>query len=138
MSGSAMGAIQTALYGRLTGDATLTGMLPGGVKDHVPDNTPYEYVVIGEQIETPFPTFTKQGHENVVTLRIWSDDLGFKQAQAVLDRVNTLLHDQALTVAGHGTVRVAFEDAQSVVDQADDATTLRQIIAHYRITTQDN
>lgn len=138
MSGSAMWSVQTAIYGRLTGDSTLMALLPGGVNDHLPTPTAFPYIVLGEMIETPFRTFGKNGHETVPTLRIWGDALGYKKIKDIYDRVTTLLEGTPLTVAGHGTVLVNFEDAQAVPDFADDNTELRQIVAHYRIITQDS
>ena len=132
-----MGPVHAAIYGRLTGDATLMTLLPGAVRDHVPANNPFEYIAIGEMIETPFRTLGRNGHDDMVTLRIWSDKQGYKTAQSILDRATTLLEGTPLTVTGHPTVMVWFEDAQSVPDLADDETELRQIIAHYRVVSQD-
>ena len=132
-----MGPVQTAIYGRLTGDATLMALLPGGVKDHVPAGTPFPYVQIGEMVEGPFRAFARNGHDTVPTIRIWGAALGYKGLQAIYDRITTLLEGTPLTVAGHSAVMVWFEDAQSVPDFADDDTELRQIIAHYRVVTQD-
>jgi hypothetical protein len=141
MSGSAMSPVQAAIYARLTGDATLMNTLllnGGGVKDHVPAGTPFPYINIGEMVETPFRTFGRNGHETVPTLHIWGSVLGYKPLQAILDRVNTLLEGTPLTVSGHQTVYVNFEDAQALPDFADDESELRHIVAHYRIVTQDN
>lgn len=138
MSGSLMGPLQAAMYARLTGDATLMALLPGGVKDHVPANTPFPYIAIGEAVETPHRTMGKNGHEDVPTLRIWGSQLGYKNLQAILDRATTVLEGTPLTISGHSSVLLWYEDAQSVPDFADDDTELRQIIAHYRVVALDS
>lgn len=138
MSGSAMDALHTAIYNRLTGDATLMAMIPSGVKDHVPANTPFPYIVLGEMVETPHRAFAKNGHEVVPTVRIWGSIKSYKPLQAIYDRVTTLLEGATLTLAGHSTVLLWFEDAQSVPDFADDDTELRQIIAHFRVVALDS
>jgi hypothetical protein len=136
-----MSPVQAAIYTRLTTDATLMNTLlagGSGVKDHVPAGSPFPYIQIGEMVETPFRTFTKQGHNTVPTLHIWGSALGFKKLQDILDRVNTLLDNYAITVSGHSTVSLLFEDAQALPDFADDESELRHIVAHYRLITQDS
>lgn len=131
---SSLWPIQQAIYSTLTGDAILVGMITG-VFDHVPENQPFPYVTMGEGTEVPFRTFGRNGSETTLTMHIWSQYEGFKEALDILSRMNDLLDDQPLAVAGYSTVLLLFEHADTMLD-SDGIT--RHVPVRYRMVVQSN
>lgn len=101
---TATSAIQTAIYTRLTGDATLMGLVTG-VFDAVPQEQTLPYVTIGQFEGEDWSTFAKLGEAYAVNLHVWNDSAkGQKTVQAIQSRVDTLLNRAALTVTGYVAV----------------------------------
>lgn len=134
MSAIGLGALQAALFARLTGDATLMGLVTG-VYDGVPEGTAPPYVTLGEGTEVEWNTFDRRGHEATVTLHVYSEAAGFKEALEITERVTELATSTPLVVAGHGTVLVQLDDVQTIIG-ADGRT--RHIPITLRVLTQDS
>jgi hypothetical protein len=124
--------IQKAVYSKLTGDITLMGMIKG-VFDDVPDNQPFPYITIGEATENPFNTFERKGRDTTFTLHIWSQYNGYKEALEILDRMNTLLDNETLPIAGFSLVYCQFENA-ATIEESDGVT--RHVPVRYRVVIQ--
>jgi hypothetical protein len=94
--GSSLWYIQKAVWKILTSDAMLMSQIVG-VFDFVPDNTNFPYVQIGEFTTGPFETFDEYGQEVTMTIHVWSQRLGPKayqgmmQAENIMDSVQRLL-----------------------------------------------
>lgn len=131
---TALGSVHAAVYTKLNTDATLKAMVTG-IFDYVPEGTDYPYVVIGEATETPENSHDRFGRSQVITLHIWSNDRGFKKAQAIASRIHALLDHQALTVSGQNTISVRYEFSQTLIDPNPN---LRHIPIRFRITTEQN
>lgn len=80
---TALWPLQKAIFQRLSSDVTLSGVVTG-VFDHVPENQPYPYVVIGEPNELPFDTKTSFGEEISLVIHVWSNYPGKKEAYNIL------------------------------------------------------
>lgn len=80
---TALWPLQQAVFQRLSSDPVLSGMVTG-VFDHVPENQPFPYVVIGEPSELPFDTKSTFGEEISLVLHVWSDYAGKKEAYNIL------------------------------------------------------
>lgn len=104
----AASAIQTALYSRLTGDATLMGLITG-VFDAVPDAQAFPYLTLGEFEGSEWSTFGTLGQTYLFTLHTWSQSKGTKAAQAIQSRVDTLLHRVTLSLSGAACVTCVRE-----------------------------
>ena len=100
MSGDAALALQQALYGRLSGDATLAGLV-SGVFDHVPDETAFPYVTVGEDAATDWSTKTFDGQRHALTVHVWSRARGRTEAKTIMARLYALLHGATFAMAGH-------------------------------------
>lgn len=125
--------IQAAIYARLTGDATLTGLVTG-VFDDVPEKQAHPYVVLGEAIETPRNWHGGFGREVVETLHVWSRSRGFSQGLAIAQRITTLLDHQPMTLAGgHLVVSVRHELTQTLRDPDPE---IRHLPVRFRLTTE--
>ena len=131
-SGSALAAIQKAVYERLSADSSLMGKVTG-IFDFVPDNQEFPYVTIGEATTVPFATFSRFGEEATITLHIWSRYQGFKEIADIMDDLNRLLGHQDLQVIGYDTI-TCFYDFSETLREPDGIT--RHGVVRYRILTQ--
>ena len=116
---SAGWSLQTAIHARLTGDATLGGLLAGPrVFDDVPRGAAFPYVTFGLTSEKDWSTGSENGSEHVVTLHVWSRAAGRHEARTIVAAIKAALHDQSLALAGHRLInlRQEFADAQRDAD----------------------
>lgn len=95
--------IQSAIFTKLSGDSTLMALVTG-VYDSLPANTPYPYAVIGEDTEVAWNALTKIGREVTVTIHIFSQEAGMKQAKTIASRITSLIERQTLSASGITTV----------------------------------
>ncbi|MYS74169.1 DUF3168 domain-containing protein [Streptomyces sp. SID5926] len=128
--------VQTAVYGRLKGDATLAGMI-SGIYDYVPEDVAYPFVVIGEALETPDNRHGGFGRETVVTLHVWSRYQGYSQALRIGARVTALLDHQPLTIEGLDHIATRFEFSQTLTDPEPPGD-IRHLVLRYRIVTEQH
>jgi len=140
---SALRLIQTALYGKLHGDATLGALLAPsrrdggfGVFNDVPDEQPYPYVQIGSGRELPWHTMGTAtdgiGWNDSVTVHIWSRYQGDVEALAILTRVVGLLNFASIPVTGFATQFISLEEARVLVEQVEKVET-RHVSAVFRM-----
>ena len=114
MSDLVLSALQTALYSTLNGDATLSGMIQG-VYDHVPQEVSYPYVRIGDATSRMQPSMATQKAVTEMQLFVLSREGGRAEALAIMERITTLLHQQALSISGHSVVQLQQEEASVVL-----------------------
>lgn len=126
--------VQEAIYQRLTGDATLMGLITA-VRDYVPEDAVYPYVVIGEALETPANAHDRFARHTVPTLHVWDQGRGFKRVLQVGARLNELLDHQPLTVDGLAHVVTRFEFSQTLTDPEPPGT-IRHLVMRYRVITE--
>lgn len=100
MSGSPGWGMQQAIYGRLSGDATLVTTLGAAIYDHAPDGADYPYIVIGEVTEATNETMGRTGVDSTVTIHAWSRYQGGKQVKQIHNRIAELLDRWLPTIAG--------------------------------------
>jgi hypothetical protein len=87
--GSSLWYIQKAVWKILTDDAMLMSQIVG-VFDFVPDNTNFPYVQIGEFTTSPFETFADYGQEVSMTIHVWSQRIGTKAYQGMMQIENIM------------------------------------------------
>tara|TARA_R110002050_G_scaffold251760_1_gene390050 strand:+ start:30 stop:437 length:408 start_codon:yes stop_codon:yes gene_type:complete len=93
--------LQTILYSTLNGDSTLDGIVGNNkIFDHVPQDTSYPYVVLGNITTNNRGTKTVDGNEYFVDIDVWSQYRGKKQISDIMERVYELLHDTSYSVSG--------------------------------------
>lgn len=134
VSTSPVHAVQTAIYQRLKGDATLAGMVTG-VYDYVPEGTSYPYVRIGDHLSIPDNTHDTYGREITATIHVWTRARGNAQGQAIAARIWELLDHRAgdVEVAGHRVVSIRQEFDQVLPDPDPE---VRHHILRFRIQTE--
>lgn len=124
---------QSAIYTVLTGDSMLSTMITGVYDGVAPEGTAFPYVLIGEAIETPDNAHGQFGRQTVQTLHVWSEYAGFAEVNSIVYRVQELLDEQPLAIAGLRHVATRFEFAQTLVDP--DRPELRHAPVRFRIIT---
>lgn len=102
--------VRRALYGAMSGDGTLNGMLgtaaPGYTRaiyhDQAPEGAPYPFVVFSKSSGVPTEAFhDPSAFENDVWLiKAVDQSTSADQAESIADRLKTLLSDQTLTISG--------------------------------------
>ena len=119
-SGSALWAVQAAVYGVLSTDATLNEALGGSVTsprvfDAVTENQAYPYLVFGRISEFEDDTFSKTGRRVALQLYIYSQYRGNYELTVAMERTAALLDRGTLTLSGWdhcGTILTRAEAAQ--------------------------
>jgi hypothetical protein len=140
-SESPLTALQRAIYARLTGDATLAGLLGAATRivDQVTEGTSYPYVRIGESLSVPDNTHTSIGREVTETLHVWTRTRGNAAGQAIADRIIVLLDHQVtaldalLLPLGHRLVSVRHEFDQALTDPDPE---IRHHVLRFRLQTE--
>jgi len=102
--------VQTALYAKLTGDATLMALITG-VYDDVPTGTALPYVVFGEWTDESDDTMGANHRELTFVLEVHSEYLGFKESLNIADEVKRVLHKCSLTVTGATFVGCLYQES---------------------------
>ncbi|MFF2320933.1 DUF3168 domain-containing protein [Agrobacterium sp. NPDC058088] len=110
---SAANALLQAIFARLTGDAALTALIPGGVVDRLLSRAVLPCIVIGDLESRDYSTATEKAEEHFLSLHIWSDANGRKGAGEIAALVKNLLDDSALSIAGASLVNLQLLSSRS-------------------------
>ena len=131
-TGSALAAIQAAIYSRLHGDATLLALAP--VLGDVNEDQAFLYILISNATEVPWNTMGAAGFgwNATITVHILSQYAGDLEALNILNRVATLLNHYALSVTGYTTVLCEPEDSKMLLEYPNKVEQ-RHVVARYRI-----
>ncbi len=109
MTADAQWPLQGAIHAALVADVTLDGLISGRVYDHVPQDSVYPYLVIGDATARDFDTKTEDGMEHTLTVHSWSRYRGLSEAKAIMAATADVLDGQGLTVTGHALTLIRFE-----------------------------
>lgn len=116
-----MNAVDAALWAKLTGDATLMGLATGGVYHRVaPAGTSTPFVVFNLQDGESSYTQGRLATRDLVYLVKGIDEgLSGKVAGQIDERVNVLLTDVMLTVAGWTNIYLRRSSDVEYIEVAD-------------------
>lgn len=119
MTADAQWAVQQAVYSALTSDTTLQALLgnPPRVYDHVPQDTAFPYVVIGQATTRSFDTKTEDGMEQTLTVHTWSRYRGIKETKQIMGAIVDALDQQSLSLTGHTLIQLRFEFSDTFLDE---------------------
>lgn len=102
---TALPAVQAKLFSTLNVPA-VTALFAGApvvtVTDLVAQGQAYPYVEIGELEEVPSNTFRKNGREVHANLHVYSDAGGYKEAESIIEALNSLLDMDPSSSTGAG------------------------------------
>jgi hypothetical protein len=116
-------AIDTALIAKLAGDATLTGLAPGGVYREVAPQGVEEPFVIVQQMthEDQYLLRRQSAFESVLYLvKAVQQSMSGSGAQAAADRIHTLLQNGSLTITGYTLTLLQREERIATVEIDED------------------
>ncbi len=100
-------ALQQAMRAALLADAPLLALLGGAhVFDEVPRGEPPLHVAFGTIETRDWSTATDKAHEHFVTLEVATNERGRALAQAICERIEAVLDQAALALAGHRLVNL--------------------------------
>lgn len=110
--------LQKAVYTALVGDAGLVLRLGADkIHDHAPPRIAFPYVTFGRAETSDRSTSTEDGEEHFLSLHVWSDAKGKREAMEIADLIRQQLHDKPLAVAGQALVLIRFTSLQARFDE---------------------
>ena len=134
MSYAAAVAVQGAVFTLLSGDATLAGLVPGGVFDAPPPATPQgTYVVLGEEEVIDRSDISGPGAEHRIVVQVLSDAAGFATAKAAAARISVVLDGATPVLATGRVVAIWFHQAQA---RRAEGGAVRRIDLRFRVRVE--
>lgn len=129
-------AVQASLVAALQADSSVTGLLASGaasVLDHVPQNTPFPYLVVGEATTAAFDSKTEDGMDQLISLHSWSTHSGLSEIKAIMASVVDTLDRASLSVTGHDLVDISFVSSEAKLEKYG---VTRHGIQKFRVLTE--
>lgn len=108
-------SLQSVVYSALSSDSALSAII-NGVYDDVPEGTGFPYVVIGEDTATNIGTNTVDALEHTLTLHVWSQYRGRKEAKQIMSRIYEILHNADLSATDAVLVNLRQEFETTLVE----------------------
>jgi len=102
--------LQQAIFARLDLQLTET------VYDHVPQNAPFPYVVVGDSTATAWGAGDLDGEQHALSVHIWSRYQGRKEMRQIMASIMTALNGAPLSLTGHNLVDIRFVFADEFPD----------------------
>jgi len=135
MSADSSWPLQQAIYAALVAAPAIKALAgdPARVFDDVPETAAFPLISIGDATGADWSSKTTDGLEATITLHVWSRQRGRREVKVILDAVHGVLHNAALSVAGHALALLQFEFAEDFLDE--DGLT-RHGVARYRALTE--
>ena len=110
MAGSA-NALQAAIFARLSGDSAIEALVgPGAIFDHRQTGRAMPHLVISELLTSDFGPGCE---EHRLTLEVWSDAAGRRQAQEIAARVKALFDAADLSLDGFVLVNLTHQSTRT-------------------------
>jgi hypothetical protein len=111
-------ALWRATFDAVSADAGVQAALgaPPRIFDHVPDDTAFPYLTIGDGATLEAGTDTGQGSFHRLALHVWSRARGRSECRAIMDAVIAALHETALAPAGRVLTYLRFEGSDTLRD----------------------
>ena len=107
---SAANALLAAIHARLSADPALAALVgPDGIRDRLLSRPALPCIVFGEVETRDYSTATELGQEHRLTLEVWSEAMGRREAGEIAERVRVLLHDAALVLDDAVLVSLSHE-----------------------------
>ena len=102
--------LQKAVYAALSSDATLTALLGGGgIHDAAPQEAVFPYVIIDQMQVRDWSTGTEPGAEHMLTLHVWSDYAGKREAYEIADAMRAVLDGALLSLEDHRLINLRHQ-----------------------------
>jgi hypothetical protein len=112
MNALALLQVQQGLYGKLSGDGVLMGMI-NALYDQVPERAQFPYAIIGDGAFAPLRTHVPLAGNCSMRIRVYSQKPGRKEVLRILDRIYGLLHLGTLTLVESITLSLHITQVKS-------------------------
>jgi Protein of unknown function (DUF3168) len=109
-------ALQQALHAVLESDAALKAEVTG-IFDHVPQDQPLPYVVIGDDVTSDWSAKDFNGTEHRLAIHVWAHGPGRKQARQLGALIAGRLATTPLQPAGFQLVSLRFLQTLVLVEE---------------------
>ncbi|MEQ1887566.1 MAG: DUF3168 domain-containing protein [Alphaproteobacteria bacterium] len=96
--------------------ARLDTLLAEPVYDHVPQNAPFPYVVVGDAAVSAWGAGDLSGEQHALSIHIWSRYQGRKEMKQIMSSIMAALDGVALSLSGHQLVDLRFVFADEFPD----------------------
>lgn len=118
MSAHSLWDVQSGVYACLAADTALGALLPagGGVFDHVPPQTPFPYVVIGETAARPLDAQGAAGHDVTLAIHVYSRGTGMKELRQVMTAVYEAMHVADFAVPGQTLALCRCQSSETALE----------------------
>ncbi|MCB1408720.1 MAG: DUF3168 domain-containing protein [Rhodobacter sp.] len=134
MSYQSAAAVQVALFDLLSGDATLAGLVPGGLFDAPPPATPQgTYVVLGDEDAIDRSDISGPGAEHRVLVSVVSDAAGFLTAKTAAARIAEIVPAATPVLSTGRVVAIWFHQAQA---RRAEGGAVRRIDLRFRVRVE--
>lgn len=131
---SAVLEVQAAIYEALSNDAALTGLLGGThIFDAVPAGQAPPYLVFGPATYRDWSTGTEPGLEQELSLIVWTQPNGRKQAMEIAEQVLIALGPLPQALAENTIVNFAHTLTSAQLDRREQAF---RVALNFRAVTE--
>lgn len=127
-------SIREAVLAKLRTDSLLPTLLTG-IYDEVVENTALPFLVLYDEIEQAADVYGRMGRECVLMLHVWSEYDGWAQCEAILDRVDVLLHHQDLPALAEFSLVLVERDFATGFRDSDGLS--RHNVLRYRVLVEE-
>ncbi|WP_421724236.1 DUF3168 domain-containing protein [Bauldia sp.] len=104
-------ALQAAVRAALIADSGVGALVGDRIYDEPPRGPTFPYVSFGEARASDWSTGTETGAEHRLVLNVWSRHRGKAECWAIVEALQAILDDAALTLDGHRLINLRFETA---------------------------
>jgi hypothetical protein len=115
---------------RLTGDTALMALVGNRIFNHIPQDDPLPCIRFRWEQAGQWDHKDADGFDGSITVDIWTDHRGDKQAQTIADRVEVLLHNQPLSAMTSGQSLLLQHDLIDTFVEPDGLT--HHTVARFR------
>jgi hypothetical protein len=121
-------ATRRAIYGKLSGDTTLTGLLGAAPASYTksiyygiaPEGAAYPFVIFNKQASTPYYALSERVLDNDVWLIKGVDrSSGADVVDAIASRLDALLTDGTISISGHTQLYLRRESDVDYSEESD-------------------
>ncbi len=128
-------ALRRAILDAASSDAELRALMGGALRlyDEPPRGAEPVYALFGDVTAQDWSTDHDRGHEQALSLTIWSERGGARTALMIADRFFAILDDAPLNLEGHRLVNLRVTEIASARDKD---TQLTRVILNLRAVTE--
>ncbi len=125
-------ALQSAIVTALKANSALSAFVSARIYDVVPVHAALPYLTYGPLTLRDWSASSFDGCEHLISLNLYSNSPGFREAYAITDAVVACLHQAELTLGEHALVQLQFLSAD--LSREADTLTTRGLLSFRALT----